>query len=161
EIQTVDGASGSSMTFDGDCSGRIAAVGPGVTGFEPGDEVVALGSDVFGSFAIVPACVTLHKPRHISFEEAATIPFAFCTAWYALHRLAGIRASDRILIHSAAGGVGLAAVQLSRLAGAEIFATAGNDAKREFLRRLGVEHVMSSRSFDFAAQIMQITNGRG
>ena len=101
------------------------------------------------------------KPPTLGFEQAATIPIAFLTAAYALRTLAGLAAGERVLIHAAAGGVGLAAVQLAQRVGAEVFATAGNDEKRAFLRRLGVPHVMDSRSLDFAAEVMRRTEGRG
>src|SRR5262249_29022773 len=97
----------------------------------------------------------------LSFEETATIPVAFVTAYYALHHLARIRQSERVLIHAAAGGVGLAAVQLARQVGAEIFATAGSAEKREFIRGLGIAHVMDSRTLAFADEIKQRTNNEG
>jgi NADPH:quinone reductase-like Zn-dependent oxidoreductase len=149
------------MTFDGDCAGRIVAVGSNVAELQIGDEVIAMGSDIFCSFAIVPACLVLRKPSHLSFEDAATIPLAFCTVWYAFHKLARIRAAERVLIHAAAGGVGLAAIQVCRLAGAEILATAGSEAKREFLGDLGIEQVMDSRSFDFVDETLRGTAGKG
>jgi NAD(P)-dependent dehydrogenase (short-subunit alcohol dehydrogenase family) len=83
------------------------------------------------------------------------------TAWYALHHLGKIQRGEKILIHAAAGGVGLAAVQIARLAGAEIFATAGNDEKRNYLRKVGIRHVMDSRSTAFAAEIRRLTKGEG
>ena len=100
-------------------------------------------------------------PAGMSFAEAASIPVAFLTTIYGLHRLARMKASDRVLIHAAAGGVGLAAVQLAQRAGAEIFATAGSPEKRHHLQALGVTHVFDSRSLDFADEIMSRTDGRG
>src|SRR5690606_22728155 len=83
------------------------------------------------------------------------------TTYHALYELAGLREGERVLIHAAAGGVGMAAVQLALRAGAEVFATAGSPEKREFLRRLGVAHVMDSRTLDFAEQVLEATGGRG
>lgn len=83
------------------------------------------------------------------------------TAWYAMHEVGGLRSGDKVLIHAASGGVGLAAVQVARRAGAEIFTTAGSKEKRAFLESLGVRHVFDSRSFDFAAEVMNRTGGRG
>ena len=94
-------------------------------------------------------------------EDAAGLPVAFLTAYYGLHRLARLRRGERVLIHAAAGGVGLAAVQLVQRQGAEVFATAGSPAKRELLRKMGVQHVMDSRSLAFADQILEATNGEG
>src|SRR4029453_15408665 len=83
------------------------------------------------------------------------------TAYYALHHLARMRAGERVLIHAAAGGVGLAALQIAQHAGAEVFATAGSPEKQELLQLLGVQHVMDSRSLAFADQVMEITGGQG
>jgi myxalamid-type polyketide synthase MxaB len=99
-------------------------------------------------------------PHHLSFAEAATIPIAFLTAYYGLHHLAQISSGDRILIHSAAGGLGLAAVQLAQRAGAEVFGTASR-RKWAYLKSVGVQHVMDSRSLDFADEIMAYTEGEG
>ena len=102
-----------------------------------------------------------HKPRHITFEEAATIPITFLTAEYALNYLGRMEAGERVLIHSATGGVGPGGIQLCRKAGAEIFATAGTPEKRELLRSLGIRYVMDSRSLAFADEVMEFTDGRG
>jgi acyl transferase domain-containing protein/NADPH:quinone reductase-like Zn-dependent oxidoreductase/acyl carrier protein len=144
-----------------ECAGTIAAVGEGVERFHPGDTVLGVAPFAFGSFVTTRADLAVPKPRQLSFEEAATIPVAFLTSHYALIRLAQLRAGERVLIHSAAGGVGLAAIQIARRAGAEIFATAGTDAKREFLRSQGVHHVMDSRSLTFADEVLEITRGEG
>ncbi|HXA15307.1 MAG TPA: type I polyketide synthase, partial [Opitutaceae bacterium] len=93
--------------------------------------------------------------------EGATITVAFVTAGYALNHLARLAPGERVLIHAASGGVGLAAVQLAQQAGAEIFATAGSPRKRAYLRSLGIRHIMDSRSLDFAGEIRKITGGEG
>lgn len=144
-----------------ECAGRITALGEGVEGFQPGDAVVAIAPSSFCTFTTTAACLVLPKPAHLSFEEAATIPVAFLTAYYALHYLGRLCEGERILIHAASGGVGLAAVQLAQRVGAEIFATAGSPEKREFLRALGVRHVMDSRSLAFADEVMAYTDGQG
>ncbi len=144
-----------------ECAGRIVAVGPGVTGFAVGDEVCAIARGAFASRVTTPAALVMRKPPRFTYEEAATVLVAFTTAYYALHHLAHMRAGERVLIHAATGGVGLAALQLARDAGAEVFATAGTPEKREFLKALGVSHVMDSRTLNFAAEIMEITGGSG
>ncbi len=144
-----------------ECAGIITAIGSGVEGFQIGDEVIACAPHSFSSYTTTDARLVVGKPAHISFEEAATIPVVFLTAYYALHELGRIRKGERVLIHSAAGGVGLAAIQLAQKAGAEIFATAGSPEKREFLKALGVPHVMDSRSTAFADEVMQRTAGKG
>ncbi len=144
-----------------ECSGRVTAVGGKVTAFKPGDEVIAVGAGCFASHRTIPASCAVRKPANFSFEQAATIPVAFMTAWYALHRLGRLQHGESVLIHSAAGGVGLAAMQIARLAGAEIYATAGNEEKRRYLRKLGARQVFDSRSTAFAAEVRHATGGRG
>ncbi len=142
-------------------SGCITAIGEGVTSLQVGDEVLGISPGGFAKFLILPSVFVARKPANITFEEAATIPVTFLTAHYALHDLARIQPGEKVLIHAAAGGVGLAAMQIAKLAGAEIFATAGNDEKRQLVKRLGAAHVMDSRSLEFAREIMEITNGAG
>ncbi|MBI3243488.1 MAG: SDR family NAD(P)-dependent oxidoreductase [Chloroflexi bacterium] len=144
-----------------ECAGVVSAVGQGVSDFKAGDEVVAIAGGCFSTFVIASATLVLPKPKNLSFEEAAAIPLAFLTAHYALNKLARLSAGDKILIHAASGGVGLAAVQLAQRAGAEIFGTAGSPEKQAYLKSLGVQHVMDSRSLEFAAEITSLTGGRG
>ncbi len=151
-----------SDTLLGDeCAGRIAAVGPGVDHWCEGDRVLAFAAGSFSSHVTIPAVQAVPLPARWGFEEAATIPVAFLTAWYALRHLGRLRPGERVLIQAATGGVGLAAVQVAQLAGAEIFATAGSPEKRDVLRALGIRHVMDSRSLDFADEVHAITKGRG
>ncbi len=144
-----------------ECAGTIVAVGEGVEHLHPGDEVMALGRHSFGSFVTTPACGVIRKPADLTMEDAAGVMCVFLTAHYALHHLARIRNGERVLIHSAAGGVGLAAIQIAQQAGAEIFATAGTVEKRAYLCQLGVQHVLDSRSLDFADEIMRLTDQEG
>jgi amino acid adenylation domain-containing protein len=152
---------GGPIPLGAECAGRIASVGEGVRGLEVGDEVLAVAPASLATFAVTDADLVVSKPADLSFEEAATIPIAFLTSYYALHHLARLRRGERVLIHAAAGGVGLAAVQIAQMLGAEIFATAGSDEKRAYLRSMGVPHVMDSRSLDFADEILEITAGKG
>ncbi|WP_218081863.1 zinc-binding dehydrogenase [Anthocerotibacter panamensis] len=149
------------LTFDGDCAGRVVAVGAGVTDLQVGDPVLAFAPTGFSSFVTLPRFTVVPKPDHLSFAEAVTIPGTFLTAYYALHHRGQIRAGETILIHAATGGCGLAALQLSQRAGAKVLATAGKPEKRAFLRALGVEQVMDSRSLDFGDEVMAYTEGRG
>ncbi len=152
---------GDAGPLGGECSGTIAAVGEGVADFHNGDEVMAIASGSFSTFVTTHADLVTHKPEHMSFAEATTIPSAFMTAYYTFIHLGKLRPGERVLIHSAAGGVGMAAVQLAQRAGAEVYATAGSEAKREFLRSLGVRHVFDSRSLHFAREVIQLTNNEG
>jgi acyl transferase domain-containing protein/NADPH:quinone reductase-like Zn-dependent oxidoreductase/acyl carrier protein len=144
-----------------ECAGEIVAVGEGIEHLAIGDAVVAIAQGSFAGYVTTLAELVAPKPNQMSFEEAVTVPVAFITAHFTLNHLANIRAGDRVLIHAAAGGVGLAAVRLAKRAGAEIFATAGSPEKRALLRSLGVSHVMDSRSLAFANEILEITKGRG
>lgn len=145
-----------------EAAGTVSAAGDGVTGLKPGDPVIVVGAPgVIASHIAVDSHLVVPKPAGMSFADAVTIPATFLTAYYALHFLGKMRAGDRVLIHAAAGGVGLAAVQLALKAGAEVFATVGSQEKREYLQRLGVRHIMSSRTLDFAAEIRALTNGQG
>jgi myxalamid-type polyketide synthase MxaB len=151
---------GSEVLFGFECSGIVAATGPEVTELAVGQEVIALGAACMGSFVTLPATCAAPKPRRLTFEQAAAVPLAYATSVYGLEKLAHIRSGDRVLIHSAAGGVGQAALQIARRAGAEVFATASR-GKWERLRAQGVSHVMDSRTLDFADETLRLTNGEG
>ena len=149
------------MLLGDECAGRISAVGKGVWHLKKGDKVIAVGPGCLASHLTIPAVFATRMPRGLSFAEGATIPTVFLTAHFALHHLGRIKAGDKVLIHSATGGVGLAAIQIAERAGAEIFATAGSPEKRDLLRGLGVTHVMDSRSLAFADEVLDATAGRG
>jgi acyl transferase domain-containing protein/thioesterase domain-containing protein/acyl carrier protein len=144
-----------------ECSGRVVAVGSRVTRFKLGDNVLACGTGCFASHLTIPAALAMRKPARLTHAQAAAIPVAFMTAWYALHTLGRMQPGERVLIHAATGGVGLAAIQIAQAAGAEVFATAGSDSKRSYLRKLGIHHIFDSRSTAFANQIRHITRKAG
>ncbi|MGW3964210.1 type I polyketide synthase [Amycolatopsis sp. NPDC005003] len=145
------------LGFEG--AGTVLAAGPDAE-FEPGDEVIVSHLGCMRKRVTVPSVMVVRKPPNIGFAEAAGLPTAYVTAYYALHTLAGIKRGDRVLIHAAAGGVGQAAVALAKLAGAEIYATA-SPGKHEFLRAQGIEHVLNSRTLEFADRLRDLTGGRG
>jgi len=153
-------APGDEIVFGFECAGIVTAAGADVTQFRIGQEVMALGRGTIGSFATVFAAHTIPKPAALTFEEAAALPLVYLTAIHGLEKLAQIRPGDRVLIHAASGGVGQAAVQIARRAGAEVFATASR-AKWPRLESQGVRHVMDSRSLDYADEILRITGGEG
>jgi acyl transferase domain-containing protein/NADPH:quinone reductase-like Zn-dependent oxidoreductase/acyl carrier protein len=142
-------------------AGVVTQTGQAVTHLAVGDRVVGFGGACFANRLITPASAAARIPRGFSVKAAATIPSAFLTSYYALHHLAKLAPGERVLIHGAAGGVGLAAIQIARWCGAEIFATAGSDEKRDFLRLLGVHHVLDSRTLRFADDILELTQGQG
>jgi len=142
-------------------AGVVEAVGSAVTALVPGDRVMGMNKRCLQRFLKVSAGTVVKLAPNLTFAEASTLPSAFVTAHYALNHVARLKARDRVLIHVATGGVGLAAIQLAQQVGAEIFATAGSEEKRQYLRDLGIKHVMNSRSLDFADEIMKITGGEG
>ena len=160
-LNVLDLYPGDPGPLGGECAGEITAVGPGVENLKVGDHVVALAPASFASYVLTLAEFVAVIPKHLSFNEAATIPICFLTVEHALRQLGHLQAGQRILIHAASGGVGLAAIQIARQIGAEIYATAGSPAKREYLKSIGIEHVMDSRSLEFAPQIMAATGGEG
>nr|CAF05649.1 TubD protein [Archangium disciforme] len=144
-----------------ECSGRIAAVGEGVSGLRVGDEVLAVAPGCFRSYVLVDESQVVRRPASLGLAEGAAQMVPFATAYFALHTVGRLRRGERILIHAAAGGLGLAAVQLASRTGAEILATAGSEQKREYLRSLGIAHVLDSRSTSFVSEVRERTGGRG
>jgi NADPH:quinone reductase-like Zn-dependent oxidoreductase len=142
-------------------AGEIDAVGEGVVDRKVGERV--MGGTRFGGQAelvTVPAGQVLPMPDGLSFERAAAFPVNYGTAFAALILMGGLREGDRVLIHAAAGGVGTAATQVARNAGAEIFGTA-SPQKHEAIRAQGVHHAIDYRNQDFEAEVMRITGGKG
>ena len=148
------------LAFGLEAVGVIVAVGQGVANWQVGDEVMVLLHNGFSSYVTVGADFVFAKPRHLSFTEAATLPLTFSTAYYGLRQLAQIRPGERVLIHAAAGGVGQAAVRLAQQVGAEVFATA-SPPKWKFLQSCGVQHILNSRTLDFAERLKMLTRGAG
>ncbi|WP_320780839.1 SDR family NAD(P)-dependent oxidoreductase [Streptomyces sp. CRN 30] len=144
-----------------ECAGVITAVGEEVSGLAVGDRVCAAVPASLASHTVASVRTVVRIPDSLGHVEAATLPVAWLTVHYALHDLARLAAGETVLVHGAAGGVGLAAVQYARLVGATVIATAGSPAKRDLLRAMGVEHVLDSRTLDFAGQALRITGGRG
>jgi acyl transferase domain-containing protein/NADPH:quinone reductase-like Zn-dependent oxidoreductase/acyl carrier protein len=144
----------------GECAGVVVNAGSS-SGFKPGARVFAFAPASFKRFVTVPSANVTAVPQNLSFAQAAALPVVYLTALYGLDRLANLQRGNKVLIHSAAGGLGLAAVNVARARGAEIFATAGNEKKRAYLRSLGIQHVMPSRTEEFADEVMRLTDGRG
>ncbi len=142
-------------------AGVVLEVGPGVEGLCVGDRVMGMMPG-FGPVAVTDRRLVVRVPEGWSFVEAASVPAAFLTAYYGLVDLAGLRGGERVLVHAAAGGVGMAAVQLARALGAEVFGTA-SEGKWGVLRGLGLDewHVASSRSLEFGERFLEETGGRG
>ena len=162
-------AFGRCPSFDGrlpelgsEFGGVVTAVGEGVTTHKVGDRVGGVSANgCWGTFVTCEASLATTLPAGIDESQAAAVGLAYGTVWLGLEELARITAGDKVLIHSATGGVGQAAIAVARAAGAEIFATAGSEDRRQLLRDWGIEHVYDSRSTEFADQIRQDTDGYG
>lgn len=142
-------------------AGEIESLGDGVSDFAVGDRVMA-GTRFGGQAELVtvPADQALPLPERLSFEQGAAFPVNYGTAYAALIIMGSLRQGDRVLIHAAAGGVGIAATQVARNVGAEIFGTASS-SKHEAIRAQGVTHAIDYRSQDFESEVMRITAGEG
>ncbi|MEW9522215.1 SDR family NAD(P)-dependent oxidoreductase, partial [Streptomyces tubercidicus] len=143
-------------------AGVVLEVGPGVPDLKPGDRVMGMFFGAFGPLAVADHRLLARIPDGWSFAQAASVPVVFLTAYYALVELGDVQAGESVLVHSAAGGVGMAAVQVARHLGAEVFGTA-SPGKWETLRSAGLDdaHLASSRDLDFERSFLAATGGRG
>lgn len=146
--------------FGVDTVGRISRMGKAVTAYQIGDWVMGFAPGCLAKHVKVHHQCIVHKPDNFSVYESATIPTSFLTAYYALMTLAKLKKGDKVLIHAAAGGVGIAAINLANIIGAEVYATASH-AKWPLLKSLGVKHIYNSRTLDFADEILRDTKGEG
>lgn len=152
---------GASAILGLEMAGEVVALGKGVTRHQEGDAVCALlPGGGYAQYAAVPEVLAMPVPRGLSFEEAAALPEVFLTAFQALHWIARLEAGERVLIHAGASGVGTAALQLARLAGATAYATA-SAGKHARCLALGATRAIDYRTEDFAAVIADVTDGRG
>ncbi|MEI7864136.1 MAG: SDR family NAD(P)-dependent oxidoreductase [Chthoniobacterales bacterium] len=147
--------------YGDEVAGEIVAVGEGVSHVKPGDRVFGLAVFGLATYTLARAADILPLPDDITFEEAATIPVVFMTAWHALKNVAHLRSGETVLVHAGAGGVGMAAIQIARYTGAKVIASAGSPAKRALLSTMGVDHVIDSRRGDFAERVMELTGRKG
>lgn len=142
-------------------SGEIEKAGAEVQGFAPGQRVMALvKSGAYAEKVCVPAGQAVPMPPGMSFEAGAALSVNYLTAYHMLFHMGSVRPGERVLIHAAAGGVGLAAIELSKIAGAEILGTASR-SKFDFLRERGVHHSIDYRNQDFESEVRRLTGGEG
>jgi acyl transferase domain-containing protein/NADPH-dependent curcumin reductase CurA/acyl carrier protein len=146
----------------GEGAGVVSEVGADVEDLSPGDRVMGLIPDAFGPIATSDRDYLARIPASWSLEQAAAMPIVFATAYYGLLDLAGLTAGEKVLIHAGAGGVGMAAIQLARNLGAEVFATA-SPSKWDVLREAGIDddHIASSRDLEFRDKFLETTGGAG
>ena len=160
-LSVLDMYPGEATALGGEVSGTVVAIGPDVRDVAVGDRVAALAFGGFSTFVTTHAALTITQPIGWSFADIVTLPAAFSTAYHALVQCAAVRWGERVLIHAASGGVGLAAIQLAQSLGCTILATAGSAEKRDYLRSCGVAYVFDSRSLSFADEIRAILPDRG
>lgn len=144
--------------------GEVAATGPGVTGLCPGDRVLgdtALPHGAFAEYALMDATAAMPAPAALDDAEAAPFYISYQTGWLGLHRRARLAAGETLLVHAAAGGVGSAAVQLGKAAGARVIGVAGGPRKAALARELGADVVIDRHREDFVAVVKDVTSGRG
>ncbi len=172
-----------------DGAGVVAEVGAGVTNVKPGDRVILspgmgcgtckkctanwdslcdayhlLGLQINGTYCekiVVAARRVIKVSEKLTFEEWAASPLAFLTAWHMLHTQGGIQGSDRVLVHAAGSGIGQAAIQIARLAGAEVITTVGSDEKAVMAKALGAQTVINYKQGGFGQAVLDATGGKG
>lgn len=150
-----------------DGAGIVEEIGSAVTNFKPGDEVYFCQcgfngrQGTYAEYVVVEQAFMAHKPKSLSFAEAAAAPLVTITAWESLYDRVKVQANDTVLVHAGAGGVGHIAVQLAKLAGAHVATTVSNREKAEFVRILGAEKVILYKDEDFLQSVLDWTGGKG
>ena len=153
---------GASTILGLECSGRIAALGEGATGWQIGDEVCALlAGGGYAQRVTVPAVQVLPVPKGMDVATAAGLPEAVCTVWANIFMAAALQPRETLLVHGGAGGIGTTAIQLGKAVGARVIATAGSPEKTARCRELGADEAVDYRTEDFVARVDQITGGHG
>ena len=142
-------------------AGEVDALGEGVTGFEVGDAVVSGGRGGFAEYAILPAAMLRRKPERLSFGEAAGYPVAYLTAYVALKRFADAQPGEWVLVHGAAGGVGLAAVDYAKLLGCKVIAASASDDKLAIIEKEYAPDATVNVTGGFRERVKELTGGRG
>lgn len=144
-----------------EAAGEIEAVGAGVTNLRPGQRVAALGSKMYAEYALAPATQVIPIPDTMNFEQGAAFPVQVLTAWHMLHTAHQTGPGQTVLVHSAAGGVGIVAVQIAKAAGARVIGTVSNDSKATLAKEYGADDVINYATKDFADEANRLTGGRG
>jgi len=160
-LSALEPGSAHDLPPGGECAGVVVRAGDCASSLQAGDRVVAIGSGLMADFTTLPCDRVWKMPDGVCEEEAATLLIPFLTARWCLDRVARLQAGERVLIHAGAGGVGLAAIQEAKRLGAAVYATAGSDAKREYLRSLDIKNVFDSRSTTFESSVFAATGFRG
>jgi NADPH2:quinone reductase len=144
-----------------EAAGVVEALGDGATGFKPGDRVTAFTVKSYAEYCQAPATMTVALPDAIDFVQGAAFPVQALTAYHLLHTMDTTTPGKTVVVHSAAGGVGLCAVQLAKVAGARVIGTVSSDAKKALATGFGADHVVNYTSQKFADEVLRLTDGRG
>jgi NADPH:quinone reductase len=144
-----------------EAAGVVEAVAPDVKEITPGTRVAYIGMGAYAEYTRIRQSRAIPLPAFMDFEQGAAFPIAVLTAWHLLHSCHRTAPGETVLVHSAAGGVGIAAVQIAKAAGARVIGTVSSDDKMSLVREFGADHVINYATDDFAAQVMRLTDGRG
>lgn len=144
-----------------EAAGVIEAVGDGVTSLRPGTRVAAFTVKSYAEYCLAPVPMVIPLPDFVSFPDGAAFPIQVLTAYHLLHTADSTGPGRTVLVHSAAGGVGLAAVQLAKVAGARVFATVSSDAKAGLVKEHGADTIINYTTEKFADEVLRLTDGRG
>lgn len=142
-------------------AGVIEAVGDGVNGLAVGTRVVAVGAKAYSEYSAARASMVIPLPDFVSFDEGAAFPIQVLTAWHILHSSHNTAPGQTVVIHSAAGGVGIVAVQIAKAAGARVIGTVSSAAKAQLAKEYGAAEVINYAADDFSAEVLKLTGGRG
>ncbi|WP_344311496.1 NADPH:quinone oxidoreductase family protein [Fodinicola feengrottensis] len=149
------------FTIGQEMCGEVLEVGEGVTGFKPGDRVLGGAPGAFADLTLTGAIAAFPAPASLTDAEASALFIGYQTGWFALHRRANLQPGETLLVHAAAGGVGSAAVQLGKAAGARVIGVVGGEAKADFARQLGADLVIDRKKEDVIAAVKAATDGKG
>jgi len=144
-----------------EAAGTIEAVGEGVTNLRPGVRVAAFASKTYAEYCLAQAFMIIPLPDDVSFVDGAAFPIQVLTAYHLLHTAGSTGPGKSVLVHSAAGGVGLAAVQLAKIAGARVFGTVSSNAKAGLVKECGADAIINYTTDKFADEVLRLTDGRG
>ncbi len=144
-----------------EAAGEIAAVAPDVTHLRAGMRVAYIGMGAYAEYTLIRASRVMPIPDEMDYEQAASFPIAVLTAWHMLHSCHETKPGQTVIVHSAAGGVGIAAVQIAKAADARVLGTVSSEEKFEMVRKFGADWVVNYETHDFAEEAMKVTGGRG
>ena len=144
-----------------EAAGVVEAVGEGVTHVKPGMRVATIGIKTYAEYCTASAAQVMPLPEHVSFEEGAAFPIQTLTAYHMLHTSHQTTPGQTVVVHSAAGGVGIVAVQIAKAAGARVIGTVSNNSKFDLVKQYGADEVINYEAQDFSEEVLKLTNKRG